>query len=316
MTSPAQPDTPEARSPLSALRGALVLVATDLSPASDEALLEADRWARMLGGPLVALHVVPVLPRSNMLFPQDVAADASRIMDLTARVSGALAERVAAKTGRTGKDVRLLVESGAPHATIVRKAEELGAGLVVVGSHGAEGFGRRLLGNVADRVVRHAHCPVLVARWQPGKGKILVATDLSDPSFPAIDAGAELAKGTGAELTLLHVVERVDEAFRARAWGGEIAWPDPAPLTSDEVQRRVGDTLRALASNRGIAADVRVMEGSPAAAIVQAAEDLSAELIVVGCHGRTGLLRMLLGSVAERVVAAAPCSVLAVRLAR
>lgn len=311
MTRSTDPVTSSA--PAAGLAGAPVLVATDFSPASDEALVEADRFARALGGPLVVLHVMPVTTGVNILFPQAVEPESLGAAALEERILVALTERVAAKTGRSGQDVALRLETGAVDATIVRIAEELGAGLVVVGSHGAGGLGRRVLGSVADRVLRHAHCPVLVARWEAAKGKILVATDLSDPSFPAVEAAAHIASRTGAAVTVLHVVER-PESKPARVWTGEEPWPAPEPQAGDRLDEATVNALSVFVSRSGAGADLRVAAGDPAATIVQMAEDLPAELLVVGCHGRTGLERLLVGSVAEKVIRAAPCSVLAVRV--
>lgn len=296
------------------LAGARVLVATDLSPASDEALVEADRFVRALGGSLLVLHVMPFSTQTNVLFPQNVERESLGIVQLQERISSALSERVAEKTGRSGEDVTLRIESGPVDATIVRVAEEVGAGLVVVGSHGAEGFGRRVLGSVADRVVRHAHCPVLVARWQAAKGKILAATDLSDPSYPAVEVAAQLASRSGAEVTVVHVVEGPDEGTSGRRWTGDEPWPAPSPQADARLDEATVNALSVFVARSGAGADLRVVSGTPAAAIVQMAEELPAELVVVGCHGRTGLKRLLLGSVAETVIRAAPCSVLAVRV--
>jgi nucleotide-binding universal stress UspA family protein len=303
--------TPESASLTPRLQGARILVATDLSPASDEALIEADRWARALGGSLSVLHVVPFAVRASVLFPQNVASDASGFVELVSRIAAAISDRVAEKTGRTGDQVDIRVETGAADATIVRKAEELDAGLLVIGSHGTDGFGRRVLGAVAERVVRHAHCPVLVARWQAAKGHVLAATDFSDPSFPAVEMAAELAAVAGAKLTLLHAVPHADPSPSNSMWSNEV--PFFVPVPQPELVARAREALQALSASRRITADLRVVAGSPAAAIAAVAEELSAELVVVGAHGRTGLPRLLLGSVAEKVIRAAPCSVLAVR---
>ena len=86
------------------------------------------------------------------------------------------------------------------------------------------------------------------------------------------------------------------------------------PEIQDEVRAAAASRLKQALESAGGEGEARVLDGSPATAIVQTAEDLPAELVVVGTRGRTGLSRLALGSVAERVIRAAGCSVLVVRL--
>ena len=141
--------------------------------------------------------------------------------------------------------------------------------------------------------------------------RILHAADFSPASRKALTTAVALARGTGASLLLVHVLP---------------AWPfrsDPglAVRTYDEIARALRvrarkrlDALLAIAKARGVAASGTVVEfGAPAAQIARLARARHADLIVMGTRGRTGLTRALLGSVAARVVATAPCPVLTVR---
>jgi nucleotide-binding universal stress UspA family protein len=140
--------------------------------------------------------------------------------------------------------------------------------------------------------------------------KILAATDFSPCSNAALDLALEVAKRQGASLTLLHVCQMPSYEFM----GGGVYVPSPE-LTDDIRQ----DALAALEKARqrldgqGVAIECRVLTGTPGPDIVAFARQFGHELIVVGTHGRRGLRRLLLGSVAETVVRNADVPVLTAR---
>ena len=137
--------------------------------------------------------------------------------------------------------------------------------------------------------------------------RILVPTDFGECAAPAVRYAAELADKFGAELVLLHVVQDAALALP------DAVMPTPVPGPTSALIDAGQDGLANLitAENlepRNPRAEVRV--GSPAAEIVAAAKDLKADLLCVGTHGRGGLARVILGSVAELVLRQAPCPVL------
>jgi nucleotide-binding universal stress UspA family protein len=181
--------------------------------------------------------------------------------------------------------------------------------MVVIGGKKKQGS-LPALGSVAESVTRHAHCPVLVVRPSPA-GKVLAATDFSDPSMPAIAAGAAEARRLKTDLAILHAIELLP-----------LILPAADGVTHPAMPADVGVRIRG-ASQRELDACVRkfrakggglLREGRPAPAILREALELPARLLVVGTNGRTGLARLALGSVAEAVLRASPCSVLVVRL--
>ena len=140
--------------------------------------------------------------------------------------------------------------------------------------------------------------------------RILLATDLSSASSAAFDQAVALAKRDGSELLIAHAYEeaRLAELGYAPAqayqeWDGELRSKCGEALGS----------LVALARERGAEAKPVALRGFPEEAIVEAAAAQHADLIVMGTHGRRGAARLLLGSVASRVIATAPCPVLTVR---
>ncbi len=293
-----------------------VLAATDLSAPADEAIRQADAWSRAAEARLAVCHVLPNPLRANPLFPELNARMAVAATTLAARAGRELEERVSSLTGRGPGELEVRVEEGDPLPMILRFAEQWDADLLVVGSHGASGVPRILLGSVGDRAVRYAHCSVLVARSFVASGRVLAATDLSAASLPAVSAAAEAARRHRARLSVLHAV---DSGLSLAAYAAlDRAGP---PLSSlEEAGRRAREAAaRSLADTLArleVQAETLVEDGPAAPAILGAADRLGADLVVVGTHGRTGIERLALGSVAETVVRAAACPVLVVRPGR
>ncbi len=288
-----------------------VLAAVDFGDSSLEALRQARALAHALGGKLAVCHVLPGVPDFSFLFPDREPENTAELTADEESARRALVDHARTKLGLELTEV--FVERGPAYAEVVRRAELWGASYIVLGSHGRRGLARAVLGSVAERVVRHAHCSVLVARPAPKPGVVLAATDLSDASMPAVVEGAAAAKRLGARLVVVSVLEWADPISVSA--GSLIGVASPAPTV--ELQREVADALRVTLEQSlvrlGVQGEVRALQGSPATEIVRAAEELGAELVVVGTHGRTGLARLAVGSVAERVIRSAHCSVLAVR---
>lgn len=177
------------------------------------------------------------------------------------------------------------------------------------------GIPRLHLGSVAEQIVRHAHCSVLVARPTSNRGVVVAATDLSDPSMPAITRGAEEAHRRGARLVVTHAIDFAGGMLSPDAFFLDAVRSDESATVGGRLREAATDALRQALRACGATGDTHIVEGRAAAAIVRCADELGAELLVVGTRGRTGFARLALGSVAERVIRTASCPVLAVRLA-
>lgn len=134
--------------------------------------------------------------------------------------------------------------------------------------------------------------------------RILFPTDFSPDSDAALEMAASLARDWKASLLILHV-----EVIPFTTGGGELFYVAPDPPTR-ELQERLSDVVP---SDKSIVVEHRLLAGDPAEAIVRVAETENIDLIVMGTHGRRGLARLLMGSVAEAVVRAAPCPVLTMK---
>jgi nucleotide-binding universal stress UspA family protein len=145
-------------------------------------------------------------------------------------------------------------------------------------------------------------------------GHVLVATDFSPHADVALDRAVALARGEGAALTLLHVattaatVPAMPEVESAAALELAAVAEDLEREVSSQIADRVARVRAA-----GIEPRVELRSGHPDDAIVQVAEEVHADLLVIGTHGRTGITRFLLGSVAEHIVRRAHCHVLVAR---
>ncbi len=201
-------------------------------------------------------------------------------------------------------------DRGSPSEAIIDYADEQDADLVVMGTHGRQGMDRLLSGSVSEEVVRGASCPVftvLPSETDPGIptiSRVLAPVDLSEESELVIDHAAALSDSYAAPLDLLHVVE---EAAYPNAYGLDAVPPDPP-----SVQDRAREALETLAGRLELRTDpvnIHVLTGNAAGDIVEFAATHDADLIVMATHGRTGMERFLIGSVAEKVVRQAPCPV-------
>ncbi len=295
------------------LRATRVFVATDLSDSADEAIRQADIYARASGGKLVACHVLPEALRYEPLFTDRAGEAMADVSVIEGSLGDAVATRVAELTGRARADFEVVCGHGPAGAGIVSEAEAAGADLVVVGSRGATGLERFLLGSVAERVVRYSHAPVLVARASPQTEAVVAATDFSAPSREAFEVASVVAGWWPSRVTLLHAIDAAPPAAVSIAMPLGATW---VPVPQEEMaalrsgaSKMLDDELK----RRGLEGSSRVVEGRPAHAIVEAARELAARLVIVGTRGRTGLARLTLGSVAEAVVRDAPCSVLVIR---
>jgi nucleotide-binding universal stress UspA family protein len=297
----AQPTTPREGLP----RGA-VLVATELGDAGARAIAMADPWARRMEAPLVVSHatvasdaIFPLLPHLYRPFP-----DPEEIATATARIRA----QVSNASDRHASDYDIALEQGSPHAAIVSLAQQIGARLLVIGASQKGSVEHALLGSTAEQIVRHSPCAVLLAKTQKDDGPIVVATDFSDASLAAELCASEQTRLWQRDLVVVHALD----IYRPLT-----ATFEPAMLIDDATIASLIGAARELANARlgqiGARGKSIIELGDPSRVVVEQAKRLGAWLVVVATHGRTGLKRMALGSIAERIARTAPCPVLVAR---
>ena len=286
------------------LRGP-VLVGTDLSPAADEALRQGARFATELASKLFVCHVVPELIPDGSVFSEFRRANVNVENSVLAKARAAVEQQVNTVLSGDTPTVDVILESGTPHTGLLRHADRTGAGVVVAAP-----------GSVALDVVRHASTAVLIARRSP-EGPVVGATDFSDSSLPALHTAAAEARRRGSAL---HLVHAFDGGLFTLGHVPVAAMPYLAGTSSIALEGL--DNLRTLAKQRleetlrevDLPGATAVIAGFAQDVIVEYAESVHAELVVVGTHGRSGLARLTLGSTAAAAIQSAPCSVLVVRM--
>lgn len=259
-------------------------------------LLRAGAFARLLGGDLHVLRVVPDRTRVNTLFPQYNTIDAVRAMSRAAEVARATRRWVRALTGRSAKDVK--VQRGDFVDVVTAYAREQDAALVVVPPRG-------MVGALVTTLANLSGIPVLVAR-APGKGEtILAATDLQHANTPVLAEAAALGRRLAAPLVAVHNVTPVvvGAGREDSLLSGWVFERRMAATRTDELDR----ATRELSPH---AHTVVRQDPDTAAAILAEARERDADLVVVGARKRTWFGRLFGGGVASRVVDRARRSVL------
>ncbi len=216
---------------------------------------------------------------------------------------------------RPGLTVDTAVLRGRAATAIIERARIMGANLIVVGSRGHGRIGSMLLGSISSELVDHAPAPVLVARGA-SIDRILLAWDGSACAARAAELLPAWPIFSGSSIRVVSVAD-----IEVPWWTGfpEPGSPELMPIFVDaaEATRRhhdelalgMTDTLR----SSGLSATADRLEGDAATELIARAKAMKTDLIVMGTHGRTGLARLVIGSVARNVLHHATCSVLIVR---
>ena len=290
-----------------------IVVGCDLSEGSDLALARAIGIAEQHQALVVLVHA-----QADDAAIEDVHND---ILQQLGEVSAAvrveearqLADRLSTIQKR-GLKTEIISRVGPAAEVLAAAAVEHHAELIVVGTHGRTGISRFLLGSVATETLRHAPCDVLVCRGPSPQlpfQRPIVATDFSPAASKAL-AHAARVTAPGAPIEVVHAWQ-----LPAGSWGatllGQARFPwntvRDAVLAGAKTQ---ADKVVKEAEGLGHPIHVELVQGPPTSVITHAAEHGGHDLIAVGAHGKRGVRRLLLGSVAESTVRHAPCSVLVV----
>ncbi|HEU4494392.1 MAG TPA: universal stress protein [Rubrobacteraceae bacterium] len=293
-----------------------VFLATDGSDEAEQAATTAINLARSTDSELHVLTVGPGYPTYDVRVPEvaeELRRQAQSILDEQVEKIEQAGGEVAQAHLRLAEDHPGFERH--PSDDVVRAAEEIGAGLVVLGSRGRGGMKRALMGSVSDSVVRHAHCPVVVVRGEPVDfpTKILLATDGSARARLAATIAADLAARTGSEL---HVVAVFPAAGFVHPYY-EVRFPEAAEQLRregrEEIQEVLDEQVELIREAGGDIPEAHLRTGEPEKEIVALAEELGVGLIAMGSRGWGGIRRALMGSVSDSVVRHAHCPVLVVR---
>jgi len=212
----------------------------------------------------------------------------------------AKAEEIAKENNR---HVKFLHETGTFHERIIEASEEYNCELIVMGRHGRHRPELTLIGSVATRVIGFSKRDVLIVPMEATIGwkNIAVATDGSEFSSRAVSRAIDFASSYGGKLNVLSVVDVPAEAYGEAPEVIDSLVAKAKSLVDESVEKAI---------NAGVPAEGHVRTGDSASVILELAGTLSADTIFMSSHGRTGITRLLLGNVAEKVIGNSRCPVL------
>jgi universal stress protein A len=290
-----------------------IVCPVDMSPSTRPQLAFASTWARWYDADLHVVHAVP--PPEFVGDPMGGVLVATQQRPLT-EVRAEL-ERIV--TAVVPEDLRSTVEviEGQPVDVILHEAHGRRRSMVIMGSHGRSGLDRIVHGSVTSSVAHHTECAVLVlparlldsAEPLPLFSRVLCAVDFLPSSLAALDHALQLAGHAHARLEALHVLETGgdEDALGLRHFS--------VPEYHAAREREALDDLRRLVPERArrwCTVDERVASGHPGWTVLRVAEEMQADLIVMGAGDRYHLRSMWLGGATDRVIKLAHAPVLIV----
>jgi nucleotide-binding universal stress UspA family protein len=270
-----------------------IVVATDLSPASNAAVVVASSIAQIFKARITLLHVFEVVPQHRYRIPVEWM-----VSNLRQEALGKLDE-VKKRLAQSGIEAEIRMLDGVPVQEIPAFLRTCESPLLLMGTHAVAGMDRFLLGSTAEQVLREVVCPVItvgphvVSGAEDGRGlqNILFATDFSETSLAAVPFLRQVLKATGAHLRVLHIS---DDGVSGR----------------DEGQL-FGPVQKALQDTEG--AEYITLHGSNIGQVVaNEAERYPADLVVLGVRRASEAAAHLAPKLAFQIIAAAPCAVLTV----
>ena len=278
-----------------------VIVPLDGSDASEEALGIAQRIQERQGSKLKLLSVVEVTTEFDAWIETAPFTLEDELDSWLEERRGYLAD----VASRLGDNVETEVRVGRPADEICAAVEAAGPAVVVMASHGRGGLQQFVLGSVALSVVHDVHCPVVVVHMQ-GDGaeapsrldSVLLPTDGSSFSESVIDEALAILGEPKPDVRLIQVLEHPAWAANSMNAGLVSEYLD----ASREAAQNHLDEMAAKLRERGYSAEAELRSGSAADGILESAAQNRVHMIAIATHGRGGVGRLLLGSVAQRVL--------------
>lgn len=277
-----------------------IIAATDFSTRSQRALRQAGLLARQRGAQLTLLHVVDEDQPAHLIQLERTEGEAI------------LNEQISSVAELQGIDCRIVVMTGVAFDAIQRTAESTSADLIVMGAHRKQLLRDIFVGTTIERVVRSGPCPVLMVNNEAAHSysRVLVAVDMSDISALAVQTAKALGFLDDTHLTVVHAFEAL---AKGKLFMADVPKDRIEKYVAEERQRASAELATFLQPQLGSTAwSRRVEEGAPLQVISEAATEIGADLLVIGTHGRSGIAKVLMGSVAERALRALNVDILAV----
>jgi nucleotide-binding universal stress UspA family protein len=283
-----------------------IVVGFDESESSKAALKEASLRIKNHGGKLFLVHAVYFDQEEFTTQPSQM----ERRFEIGTRFCMDAKKDLHDNYGLNGSIESVICE-GEPPEVIVEVAEGKKADIIALGTYGRKGLKRLIMGSVTSQVVLNATCDVLVVKKPCSKcsgsyQSLLVPFDGSESSRKALMKACNLAKFDGAEVSVLYVIPRYEEMI-------DFFKTDSVKKSLFQEAEKIVDGAKSIAAGAGVSIKAVVQEGHADEKIVEIANTMKHDLIVVGTHGWRGVNKALLGSTAERVIAHTSCPVLIAR---
>ncbi len=276
-----------------------ILWPTDFSLEAGEALRYAELFARTFGSAVTALHVSPDFMPAMY---QNSLPVQRELLKRQAELKEEALEKIRQLEKKRGVEFRrVLILEGSPAKKVIEAAEKEKADLIVMGKHGQSVLEKLIIGSVANHVLRHSPIPVLVTKKGKRLGpikKILVPTDFTKGEETEREIAWKLARGFGASLTLLYVLELFGHEFRLVS--------EMVKVVEEKFEKTLGQKRGGVEVSAEIIKAINAAQG-----IREYAQENHFDLIVMAtCVGRLG--RLFLGSTTEKVIAATRLPVFAI----
>lgn len=283
-----------------------LLLSTDGSEFGEGAIREAIKLAKTCSSKLFVISVVETNPEYETIAPQ--------LVEKAEKEARKHLEAVKERAVKEGVDCEIIARQGEdPFKYIVDEAEKNQACMIITGRRGRKGLKRLMMGSETARIIGHAPCNVLVVPRAANIEfkRIIVATDGSKYSEAAVREAIGIAKRCGSALIAISVVPS-EAASPFDIVHTEMMKEDIAEKELKMAECTIRDFKEA-SEKEGVSVTGLIYSGKPFEAIINTAKEKKADLIVVGSHGRTGISKLLMGSVTERVIGLAECAVLVVK---
>ncbi len=283
-----------------------IVVGFDESESSKAALKEASLRVKNHGGKLFLVHAVYFDKEEFTTLPSQM----EKRFEIGTKVCLDARQNLHDDFGLDSR-VESVICEGEPSDVIVEIAQGKKAELIALGTYGRKGLKRLLMGSVTSRVILNAPCDVLVVKktcpqCSGSYHSLLVAFDGSESSKKALTKACDLAKVDGADVSVQYVIPRYEEMM-------DFFKTESVKKSLFEEAEKIVDGAKKISAGLGVSIKTVVQEGHAAEKIVEFADTMKHDLIVVGTHGWRGVNKALMGSTAERVIAHASCPILITR---
>jgi nucleotide-binding universal stress UspA family protein len=281
-----------------------ILVAFDGSEFSRAALDEASNWIKRHGGKVIMVHAVYFDEEEFVIAPEQ----REKRFEVGRNICYQTMENV---SNKFNIQVESIICEGEPPDVIIDIAKEKKIELISMGTYGSKGLKKLIMGSVTSMVILNAPCDVMVVKRLSSECKgeyksILVPFDGSQFSKKALERACDLSKVDPAEITVLYVIPRYEEMI-------EFFMTDSIRKAMFDEANRILDVAKEIAKTRKVTVSATIKEGHAGDNIIETAEMLKNDLIIIGTYGWKGVNRAIMGSTTERVIMNASCPVLVVR---